>query len=370
MARANDESIIFTTSLRAGGWKRPQDRANKTQGRVSEGRAGCGSLWARSDRVTRRARSLLIGRIKVGGRLEFTPGGRLRFSRRRGAGWTAMPACGKRTLASTCVMLDVIKRNHVRILGEGEETWIFAHGFGCDQTMWRRMAPLFEGRRVVLFDYVGSGGSDYSAYRPDRYATLEGYAADLLEVVEAAGGRPVTLVAHSVSAMIGVLAAVRRPEWFRRLVLIGPSPCYLNEGDGYSGGFERADIEGLLEMLERNPLGWAGFLAPLVMKNPARPGLTEELHASFCAMDPEIARRFAGATFLADNRRDLAAVRTPTLILQCSEDAIAPERVGRFVHEHIGGSVLRVLRATGHCPHMSHPEETMAVINNWVEAGA
>lgn len=266
-------------------------------------------------------------------------------------------------------MVDVIKRNHVRVLGSGRETWVFAHGFGCDQNMWRRMEPFFTGRRVVLFDYVGSGGSDYGAYQVDRYATLGGYAEDLLEVLDATGGWPVTVVAHSVSAMIAVLAARRRPECFSRLVLIGPSPCYLNDGEGYKGGFERADIDGLLSMLERNPLGWAGFWAPLVMQNAARPGLTEELKASFCAMDPQIARRFAEVTFLADNRADLAGVVTPTLILQCSEDAIAPERVGRFVHGQIPGSVFKLLNATGHCPHMSHPEETMAAIQSWLVAG-
>ncbi len=266
-------------------------------------------------------------------------------------------------------MVNVIKRNHVRVVGQGNETWLFAHGFGCDQTMWRRVESLFAGRRAVLFDYVGSGGSDYDAYRPERYSTLDGYATDLLEVVEATAAGPVTLVAHSVSAMIGVLAARRRPEWFSRLILIGPSPCYLNDGAGYSGGFERADIEGLIGMLDRNPLGWAGFLAPLVMQNATRPELTEELRTSFCAMDPQIARRFAEATFFSDNRLDLPAVKTPTLILQCSEDAIAPERVGDFVHEHISGSVLKRLKATGHCPHMSHPDETIAAIESWVRRG-
>jgi sigma-B regulation protein RsbQ len=264
--------------------------------------------------------------------------------------------------------MNVIERNNVRQRGAGSQAMVFAHGFGCDQHMWRLVAPEFEcDHRVVLFDYVGAGGSQLGAYDTQRYATLDGYAQDLLDVIEATASASATVVAHSVSSMVAVLAARRAPGRIGRLVLIGPSPRYVNEPPSYVGGFDRADIEGLLDLMERNHLGWAAALAPAVMKNADRPALTEELERSFCAMEPEIGRRFARVTFLSDNRADLSQVRVPTLILQCADDAIAPDAVGQFVHQQIAGSALRRMQATGHCPHMSHPDETVALIRAWLD---
>jgi sigma-B regulation protein RsbQ len=261
----------------------------------------------------------------------------------------------------------ILFRNNVNIFGRGTQPMLFAHGFGCDQNMWRFVTPAFEDDyRIVLFDYVGSGKSDLRAYDPARYASLDGYAQDVLDVCRALALRDVIFVGHSVSSMIGVLAANREPERFSRLVLVGPSPRYINDPPSYVGGFERADIEGLLETMEKNYIGWAHFLAPAIMKNPDRPELSQELEASFCSTDPVIARRFAEATFFADNREDLGAVRVPSLIMQCSEDMIAPLEVGDYLQLTLPGSTLRVLRATGHCPHMSHPEETVEVIREYL----
>ncbi len=261
----------------------------------------------------------------------------------------------------------VLTRNNVKVFGRGAQPMLFAHGFGCDQNMWRFVTPAFEDDyRIVLFDYVGSGQSDLRAYDPERYATLDGYAQDVLDVVHALDLHDVVFVGHSVSSMVGVLAANREPDRFARLVLVGPSPRYINDPPGYVGGFERSDIEGLLETMEKNYIGWANFLAPAIMKNPDRPELAQELEASFCSTDPVIARRFAEATFFADNRADLARVRVPSLIMQCSEDMIAPNEVGEYVHRELPGSTLRVMHATGHCPHMSHPEETIEVIREYL----
>jgi sigma-B regulation protein RsbQ len=255
--------------------------------------------------------------------------------------------------------MNVLDRNNVKVFGKGSQPMLFAHGFGCDQNMWRFITKEFEDDfRIVLFDYVGSGNSDLSAYDAARYSTLEGYARDVLDVIHALDLRDIIFVGHSVSSMIGVLAANEEPERFEKLILIGPSPRYLND-QSYVGGFERKDIEGLFDMMDRNFIGWANFLAPAIMKNPDRPELGVELTESFCSTDPEIARRFAEATFLADNRADLARVTVPSLILQCSDDMVAPESVGRYLNSELAKSTLRVMKATGHCPHMSHPEETV-----------
>ena len=245
---------------------------------------------------------------------------------------------------------------------------LFAHGFGCDQNMWRLVAPAFEEQyKVVLFDYVGCGKADRTAYDAETYATLRGYARDVLNICEELDLNDVIFVGHSVSSMIGILAAQEQPERFAKLVLIGPSPCYVNDGE-YVGGFGREDIEGLLGMMEKNYMGWASFLAPAIMKNPEHPELSAELEESFCSTDPVIARGFARATFLSDNRGDLATVRVPSLILQCSEDIIAPLAVGDYLHAHLPGSTLAVMKATGHCPHMSHPEETISLMKGWLDA--
>ena len=244
---------------------------------------------------------------------------------------------------------------------------LFAHGFGCDQNMWRLVAPRFEDRyRVVLFDHVGAGGSDASAYDPDRYATLDGYADDVLTLCRELELEDVVFVGHSVSAMVGVLAAVREPERFAHLVLVGPSPRYIDD-DGYVGGFGEDDIEGLLASLDSNYLGWSQAMAPAIMGNADRPQLGAELTDSFCRADPEIQKRFARATFLSDNRSDLAAVTTPTLVLQCSDDVIAPVAVGQYVHERIAGSRYVQLSATGHCPNLSAPDETAGAIEAYLE---
>ncbi|QIK68272.1 alpha/beta hydrolase [Nocardioides sp. HDW12B] len=263
----------------------------------------------------------------------------------------------------------VVSRNNVVVSGRSDgRPMVFVHGFGCDQNMWRFVAPAFEQDfRVVVFDHVGAGGSDLTAYDPDKYATLDGYAADVLEICRELDLHDVVLVGHSVSAMIGMLASLREPERFASLVMIGPSARYLDD-TGYTGGFSREDIEELLESLDSNYLGWSTAMAPVIMGNDDRPELGQELTSSFCRTDPEIAKRFARATFLADNRADLPRVTTPTLVMQCSRDAIAPEAVGRFVHEHIPDSSLVLLEATGHCPNLSAPDETVRTIRDFVGA--
>jgi sigma-B regulation protein RsbQ len=262
--------------------------------------------------------------------------------------------------------MDVLRRNNVRVSGKGTQPLLFAHGFGCDQNMWRFITPDFEDDyKVVLFDYVGSGQSDLSAYDAMRYGKLDGYAQDVLEIIRALDLRDVIFVGHSVSSMIGVLAANEEPSRFDRLILIGPSPRYINDSP-YVGGFERKDIEGLFEMMDRNFVGWANFLAPAIIKNPDRPELGQELTDSFCSTDPVIARRFAEATFLADNREDLARVTVPSLIMQCSDDMVAPTEVGEYLHRELKGSTLRQMNATGHCPHMSDPEETVTLMKEYL----
>ena len=264
--------------------------------------------------------------------------------------------------------MTAAQRHNVHESGPPDgQPMVFAHGFGCDQNMWRFVAPAFaDDYKLVLFDYVGSGKSDLSAYDAERYAKLDGYAQDVLDVIHALELRDVVFVGHSVSAMVGVLAARQEPARFATLIMIGPSPRYLNDPPDYTGGFERSDIEGLLDTMDKNYIGWANYLGPAIMANADRPELGQELTESFCSTDPVIARRFAEATFFADNRRDLAELRVPSLILQCSEDIIAPNEVGEYVHRELPGSTIRLMRATGHCPHMSAPEETIALIREYL----
>jgi sigma-B regulation protein RsbQ len=263
--------------------------------------------------------------------------------------------------------MSVFQKHNIKVSGKGERTIVFAHGFGCDQHMWRSVAPAFEVRyRVVLFDYVGAGRSDLSQYSRQKYGSLDGYAEDVLEIIEAVEAAPAIFVGHSVSSMIGVLAANKKPQYFERLILVGPSPCYIND-ETYVGGFARADIMSLLETLDANHLGWSQMIAPVIMKNAQRPELTEELADSFCRTDPKIAKHFARVTFLSDNRADLAKLSVPSLVLQCSEDDIAPEAVGEFVHRNLSGSTMVKLQATGHCPHMSAPAETIERIRQYLE---
>jgi sigma-B regulation protein RsbQ len=259
--------------------------------------------------------------------------------------------------------VDVVARNNVVVTGPvGAPAVVLAHGFGCDQNLWRLVVPrLAADHRVVLFDHVGAGGSDMAAWSAERYSSLDAYAEDVLALVHELDLRDVTLVGHSVSASIAVLAVVADPSRFAKLVLLTPSPCYLDDGD-YHGGFSSADIDELLESLDSNYLGWSATMAPVIAGNPDRPELGAELTNSFCRTDPEIARVFARATFLSDNRADLAGVTVPTLVVQTAVDAIAPREVGEFVRDQIPGSRLVTLDAVGHCPQLSDPEPTAAAI--------
>ena len=266
-------------------------------------------------------------------------------------------------------MTNVLLRNNVRTFGDGTPM-MFAHGFGCDQNMWRFMTPAFENEfKIILFDYVGAGKSDKASYNPERYSTLNGYADDVIEICEALNLSDVVFVGHSVSGMIGLLAAIERPELFSHIIMVGPSPCYINDGE-YIGGFEKRDIDGLLETMEKNYIGWANFLAPNIMGHKEKPELGQELVDSFCSTDPIIARQFARATFFSDNRDDLSKLRTPTLILQCSDDIIAPLSVGQFLHDNLQNSTLKIMKATGHCPHMSEPGETITLIKDYLAVHA
>jgi sigma-B regulation protein RsbQ len=262
--------------------------------------------------------------------------------------------------------LSVSARNNVHVSGRGQRAMVFAHGFGCDQNMWRFVAPAFEEDfKVVLFDHVGAGHSDLSAYDPRKYSTLSGYADDVVEIGRDLNLKDAVFVGHSVSAMIGVLASLKAPGMFGRLVLVGPSARYIDDGD-YVGGFSEKQIAELMEFLEDNHMGWSAAMAPSIMGNPDRPELGEELTNSFCRTDPEIAKAFARVTFTSDNRADLTKVSVPTLILQCKEDIIASTEVGEFVHRQIPGSKMVVLDATGHCPNLSAPKEVVSAMQSFV----
>ncbi|MES2704659.1 MAG: alpha/beta hydrolase [Bacteroidota bacterium] len=263
-------------------------------------------------------------------------------------------------------MSKIQLRNNVNVYGKGTQPMIFAHGFGCDQNMWRFVYPKFANDyKIVLFDYVGCGKSDITAYNSERYSNLNGYAEDILEIIDEMRLENVILVGHSVSSMVGALAAIKRPAAFDKLIFVGPSPRYIND-EGYLGGFEQKDIADLLHTMETNYVGWANFLGPAIMKNPEQPELATELTESFCATDPVIARRFAEVTFYSDNRKDLANIKVPSLIMQCSDDLIAPLEVGEYLHRHMPQSTLRVMTATGHCPHMSAPDETVTLIMDYL----
>lgn len=262
--------------------------------------------------------------------------------------------------------MSVLRRNNVHQSGRGTRPMVFAHGFGCDQNMWRFVAPEFEAtHRVVLFDHVGAGHSDKAAYDRAKYDTVGGYAADVLDICRELDLSDVVFVGHSVSAMIGVLAANEEPSRFGALVLVGPSPRYIND-HGYEGGLSRQDVDELLDALESNYLGWSSMMAPAIMGNADRPELGGELANSFCRTDPAIAAHFARVTFLSDNRDDLGRVRIPTLILQCAEDIIAPPSIGDFIHSRVPGSTVVRMKASGHCPNLSAPEETTQAIKQFL----
>ena len=259
--------------------------------------------------------------------------------------------------------MSLTRKHNVRVAGAGDTTIVFAHGFGCDQNMWRFVEPAFRDRyRTVLFDHVGAGKSDLAAYDRTKYSTLDGYAQDVLAIAGELDIRSGIFVGHSVSATIGMLAAVKEPDRFEKLVLVGPSPCYVDDGD-YVGGFNRTDIDELLDFMDSNFLGWSSALAPQIMANDDRPELGEELRNSFCRTDPEIAKHFARVTFLSDNRSDVPKVKAPCLILQCSSDVIAPAAVGAYLHRHLPRSTLVHMNASGHCPNLSAPQETIAAID-------
>ena len=255
--------------------------------------------------------------------------------------------------------MSIQLRNNVRVSGSGPATLMFAHGFGCDHNMWRLMVPFYEKRyRIILFDLVGSGKSDLGAYDRAKYASLQGYADDVLEIIHEYQAGPVVFVGHSVGAMIGMLANLKEPAAFKAQVMVAPSPCYINDGD-YVGGFTRKDIGELLETLESNYLGWSSNMAPAIMGAPDRPEMAEELTNSFCRMDPDVAKQFARVTFLSDLRAEVARLRVPTLILQCTDDIIAPVAVGEFLHRVVQGSTLQLVDNVGHCPHLSAPGQSV-----------
>lgn len=263
--------------------------------------------------------------------------------------------------------MNVIQRNNVVIRGnEKGPAIMFAHGFGCDQNMWRYIVPAFEEtHKVVLFDHVGAGRSDLTAYSREKYDTLDGYADDIIEIIVELSLRDIIFVGHSVSAVMGIIAADKKPELFSNLILVAPSPSYINDGE-YIGGFTKNQIEELLESLDNNHLGWSMAMAPVIMANNDRKELSDELANSFCMTDPDIARHFARTTFLTDKRTILAMAKTPALIMQCSNDVIAPREVGDYMHRQMTHSKIVYMKATGHCPNLSAPEETVALIKEYL----
>ena len=263
-------------------------------------------------------------------------------------------------------MTDILKRNNVRVIGEGEQVMMFAHGFGCDQNVWRHFIKAYQDEyTLVVFDFVGSGQSDLLAYDSARYSSLDGYASDVLDIIEALQLSNVVFVGHSVSCMTGLRAAILKPEYFNKLVFVAPSPCYINDGE-YVGGLNRDDLDGLFEMMDSNYLGWSSSMAPLIMGNADVPELGDELTANFCATDPDIARQFARVTFFSDNRADLGKLRIPSLTLQCQEDILAPVEVGYYLNKHMPNNTLVLLEATGHCPHLSAPAKTIEAVNGYL----
>lgn len=262
---------------------------------------------------------------------------------------------------------SVIQRNNVNISGKGTQPMVFAHGYGCDQTMWRFVAPAFEEDfKVVKFDHVGSGKSDLQAYDFTKYNSLQGYADDVNEICEELDLNNVIFVGHSVSSMIGILAAASNPERFAKLVLVGPSPCYINKGN-YVGGFEQSDIDELVATLESNYLGWSSYITPVIIGDPDKPEFSEELNTSFCSMKPEIAKHFAKVTFTSDNRDDLQRVQTPSLIIQSHPDVIAPVEVGKFLHNQLKNSAYEQISTVGHCPHLTAPDHVIAAMRRFIK---
>ena len=267
---------------------------------------------------------------------------------------------------------DAIRRNNVQQAGNGERTLVFGHGFGTDQRAWRFVAPAFAAtHRLVTFDHVGFGGSDRSAYAGPRHGSLDGYALDLIDILDALGLERVSYIGHSVGGLIGLLASIRQPQRFERLVLLGSSPRFVNDPPDYVGGFERNEIEGILDAMERDQLAWSASLAPLAMGEQSPAELVQEFGNGLRALDPLIARAFGRTTFLVDCRDRLPQVSVPALIVQCTRDSIVPREVGAYLHRQLAGSTLREIEACGHCPHLSHPSETIALVAGYLgNAGA
>lgn len=263
--------------------------------------------------------------------------------------------------------MDIKTRNHVKVFGDGDEILLFAHGFGASQEMWRYVAPSFSSEyQVVLFDHVGSGKSDIAAYSAEKYQDLQGYKQDLIELIDWLAKKPVTVIAHSVSGMISLLASLDRPELFKKLIMIGPSPRYIND-EGYQGGFTKADVDELLNMMEMNFVGWASYLAPIAIHQENNSIFAEELKTSFTSTDVEVMIQFARATFYSDYRELLPKVHTPVLVMQCSDDSIVPERVGQYLADHLPNGTIVKMEAKGHYPQLSHPEETITIIKEYLE---
>ena len=262
--------------------------------------------------------------------------------------------------------MNVLKRNNVTVLGEGEKALLFAHGFGCDQNAWKYIKNAFASDyKLILFDYVGAGNSDLAYYDQEKYASLYGYVNDLLEICDTLALKNYIFIGHSVSCMIGALASIKRPDLFEKLIMIGPSPRYINNEE-YNGGFDQDTIDSLMEVMEEDYISWARSLAPQIMNTDNGDQLADELTDSFCSIDPEIAKQFAKVTFLADNRKDLPLIPVPSLTIQCSDDMIAPMAVGQYINKHTLNNALVVIEAHGHCPHMSHPAETIAAIKLFI----
>ena len=263
-------------------------------------------------------------------------------------------------------MTNIIKRNNVRVIGDGDQAIILAHGFGCNQNVWRHLVAAYKSKfKLILFDFVGAGQSDLDAYDSKRYSSLDGYVKDVLEIIEALNIKDAIFIGHSVSSMIGAKAAIAQPSYFNKLIFVAPSPCYINDEE-YIGGLEKEDLNNLLELMDSNYLGWSSFIAPQVMENLDRPELGEELVSNFCSTDPDIAKEFARVTFLSDHRNDLDQLEVESLTLQCSKDILAPLAVGYYIEKKVKRNTLKILEATGHCPHLSAPEEVIEAISAYI----
>ncbi|WP_316806398.1 alpha/beta hydrolase [Pedobacter agri] len=264
-------------------------------------------------------------------------------------------------------MHTILIRNNVKILGQGSQVIMFAHGFGCAQSSWKYITDAFlEDYRVILFDYVGSGQSDQNQYDYHKYSTLEGYACDVIDIIEALGLKDIIFVGHSVSSMIGMIAALQIPESFKKLIFIGPSPRYLNDRD-YIGGFESADIESIFTQIAEDYVGWTKGISPAVMDKAEQPELADFLQECFEETEPSIALAFAMATFKADYRHQIKNLRVPSLTLQSSNDMMAPQSAGEYIHQNTRDNFLVVMKATGHFPHISEPKETIREIKDFIE---